>query len=158
MTAFSPVTLQLRMHALQYTSVQDICFSLIQEKHYYYISASRAHFLFQSLISSYYTTYLVLFLCSTKLKQFLELSLSGDNHWIFSLAQSSLMITANHQYEISVLLISVPWSYQPLGQNIFFTDSSGFLYSIFPNISSILFFFFPQNPSTCLYSSCGSFG
>lgn len=55
------------------------------------------------------------------------------------------MITANHQYEISVLLISVPWSYQPLGQNIFPTDSSGFLYSIFPNTSSILFFF-PRTP------------
>lgn len=50
------------------------------------------------------------------------------------------MITANHQYEISVLLISVPWSYQPLGQNIFSTDSlvsSILFFQIFP-----LFFFF----------------
>ena len=159
MTAFSHVTLQLRMHALQYTSMQDICFSLYTRKHYYYI------YCFQSLFSLSELNFLILYniiwfsFCALLSKQFLGLSSSGDKLLIPSLAQPSLMITvlgpANHQYEISVLLISVLWSYQPLGQDIFSTDSSGFLYSIFPNISSILFF--PQNSWTCLYSSC-SFG
>ena len=158
MTAFSHVTLQCCI-CMHYSILlcRIYVFLFIQENTITIFIASRAYFLFQSLISSYYTT-----LSGSLSVLYWANSSWGSHHQEINywyLAWPSLMITvlgpANHQYEISVLLISVLWSYQPLGQDIFSTNSSGFLYSIFTNISSILFF--PQNSWTCLYSSC-SFG